>query len=58
MLFQEILEAGVYIVPGSELYCVQPGWFRMVVSVSEQEQLIGKKNLNKKDVANMISRKT
>ncbi|CAF5038001.1 unnamed protein product, partial [Rotaria sp. Silwood1] len=35
-LFQIIFEHGVYLLSGSFLGCVQPGWFRIIFSVKEK----------------------
>jgi len=40
-LFGELYAAGVYVVPGTELYCARPGWFRMVLSVEPALQALG-----------------
>ncbi|KAF2356672.1 Aminotransferase class I/classII [Trinorchestia longiramus] len=45
-LFQAFITAGVYVVPGSELRCVEPGWFRLVMAVSEEELSVGIKRLS------------
>ncbi|XP_076064836.1 1-aminocyclopropane-1-carboxylate synthase-like protein 1 [Oratosquilla oratoria] len=44
-LFQEILKRGVYIVPGTQLYCEEPGWFRASFAVSEVELEEGLKRI-------------
>ncbi|MCL4141785.1 UNVERIFIED_CONTAM: hypothetical protein GTU68_007372 [Idotea baltica] len=36
-LFEELFESGVYVIPGTELFCKTPGWFRIVFSVSSKE---------------------
>ncbi|XP_042856908.1 1-aminocyclopropane-1-carboxylate synthase-like protein 1 [Penaeus japonicus] len=33
----QMMQAGVYVVPGSKLYCVNPGWIRLIFSVTEDE---------------------
>ncbi|CAF2963934.1 unnamed protein product [Rotaria sp. Silwood2] len=35
-LFQVIFDHGVYLVSGSFLGCIQPGWFRIIFSVKEK----------------------
>ncbi|KAF2354593.1 Aminotransferase class I/classII [Trinorchestia longiramus] len=45
-LFRAFITAGVYVVPGSELYCVTPGWFRLIMSVSDEELCEGIKRLS------------
>ncbi|KAK7084312.1 hypothetical protein SK128_002087 [Halocaridina rubra] len=40
-LQNELLDAGLYIVPGTKLYCNSPGWFRIVFSVSPKELEVG-----------------
>ncbi|CAF4605594.1 unnamed protein product, partial [Rotaria sp. Silwood2] len=35
-LVQNIFEHGVYLVSGSFLGCIQPGWFRIIFSVKEK----------------------
>lgn len=44
-IFQEMIEAGVFAVPGCALKCKQPGWFRIVFSVAPDELPIGKDEL-------------
>lgn len=29
-LFDNFFHSGVYIVPGHELFCAEPGWFRII----------------------------
>jgi len=40
-LFLALFAEGVYVVPGSELYCEDPGWFRFVISVDADTLKIG-----------------
>ncbi|XP_068238829.1 probable inactive 1-aminocyclopropane-1-carboxylate synthase-like protein 2 [Palaemon carinicauda] len=40
-LHQDIFDAGVYVVPGTKLYCSTPGWFRLIVSVTRDELQVG-----------------
>lgn len=40
-LQEEFLDAGLYIVPGTKLYCQVPGWFRLVFSVLPHELEVG-----------------
>jgi len=40
-LFSALYAAGVYVVPGTELYCCEPGWFRLVLSVDASLQSLG-----------------
>ncbi|XP_076064842.1 1-aminocyclopropane-1-carboxylate synthase-like protein 1 [Oratosquilla oratoria] len=44
-LFKEMLERGVYIVPGTQFYCEEPGWFRAIFAVSEVELEEGLKRI-------------
>ncbi|XP_076064845.1 putative inactive 1-aminocyclopropane-1-carboxylate synthase-like protein 2 isoform X2 [Oratosquilla oratoria] len=44
-LFRELLERGVYMVPGTQFYCEEPGWFRAIFAVSEVELEEGLKRI-------------
>lgn len=35
-LFEEFFNSGVYIIPGCQLCCVNPGWFRLVFSINQE----------------------
>lgn len=36
-LQEEIMDAGLYIAPGTKFYCISPGWMRLVFTVPKQE---------------------
>lgn len=36
-LHEEIMDAGLYIAPGTKFYCISPGWMRLVFTVPKQE---------------------
>jgi aspartate/methionine/tyrosine aminotransferase len=40
-LFEKFFEAGVYFLPGKELFCEEPGWFRIVFTVARPTLLEG-----------------
>jgi len=40
-LFEKFFAAGVYIVPGQTLYCNEPGWFRILFTLSRETLEIG-----------------
>ncbi|XP_068248133.1 1-aminocyclopropane-1-carboxylate synthase-like protein 1 [Palaemon carinicauda] len=40
-LFDAIFKKGVYIVPGSQLYCVSPGWFRLIFTIPSEKLEVG-----------------
>ncbi|XP_066966730.1 1-aminocyclopropane-1-carboxylate synthase-like protein 1 [Macrobrachium rosenbergii] len=40
-LFEAIFKKGVYIVPGSQLYCVSPGWFRLIFTIPPEKLEVG-----------------
>ncbi|XP_013398600.1 1-aminocyclopropane-1-carboxylate synthase-like protein 1 isoform X2 [Lingula anatina] len=44
-LFQKLFAAGVYIIPGTELFCVDPGWFRVLFSLQKPYLQEGLKRL-------------
>uniref|UniRef100_A0A2P2IBW4 1-aminocyclopropane-1-carboxylate synthase-like protein 1 n=1 Tax=Hirondellea gigas TaxID=1518452 RepID=A0A2P2IBW4_9CRUS len=44
-VFEELLKAGVYMVPGSAMYCAVPGWIRIIFSVAEDELSTGLQRL-------------
>ncbi|XP_042225161.1 probable inactive 1-aminocyclopropane-1-carboxylate synthase-like protein 2 [Homarus americanus] len=36
-LFMALVDGGVCILPGKKLYCVNPGWFRIIFAVPDEE---------------------
>ncbi|XP_064600432.1 1-aminocyclopropane-1-carboxylate synthase-like protein 1 [Liolophura sinensis] len=40
-LFEELIQNGVYCVPGRSMSCVEPGWFRLVFTVTTDELTTG-----------------
>jgi len=40
-IFDELFEAGLYVVPGVKNHCQDPGWIRIVFTVSEEEIDVG-----------------
>lgn len=36
-LFDELFESGLFLVPGSKLYCVNPGWFRFIFTIAPED---------------------
>ncbi|XP_077867453.1 1-aminocyclopropane-1-carboxylate synthase-like protein 1 [Saccoglossus kowalevskii] len=45
-LFYEILDNKVYVAPGQDFFCCQPGWFRIIFSIDEDKQEVSLKRLS------------
>ncbi|OWF41549.1 1-aminocyclopropane-1-carboxylate synthase-like protein 1 [Mizuhopecten yessoensis] len=44
-LFQKILQGGVYLCPGSEMFCHYPGWFRLTFTTYKDHVIEGLKRM-------------
>uniref|UniRef100_A0A2P2I1Q6 1-aminocyclopropane-1-carboxylate synthase-like protein 1 n=1 Tax=Hirondellea gigas TaxID=1518452 RepID=A0A2P2I1Q6_9CRUS len=53
-VFEELMAAGVYTIPGSTLHCKVPGWVRIIFTVSENNLDVGLKRF----ISVLQSRKT